>query len=305
MFPAKKAAACLQHAALCALASISLLSSPLASANTAPTISGTPATSVMVQHTYAFQPTASDADHDTLKFSISNKPWWAAFSAATGRLSGTPQHAAGFSNIAICASDGTYRRCLPAFTLKVVAPSAPPVISGTPAAAVTAGNAYSFKPTAHDPNGLRLTFSIFDKPGWLNFNHSTGQLYGTPTAAKVGKYQHIGISVSNGYHQAALPSFSITVDSGGAQLPPANVTISWTPPTENTNGTALTNLAGYHLYYGTSQANLNQRVNITNAGLASYVVSNLTAGTWYFALTAVNSLGVESPRSAILAASVE
>ena len=305
MFPENKAAACLQRAALCALAYVSLLSSPLASANTAPTIRGTPATSVMVQHVYVFQPSAGDSDNDRLKFSVSSKPWWAVFNASTGRLSGTPAHTATFGNIGICVSDGIYRRCLPAFTLKVVAPSAPPVISGTPAAAVTAGNAYSFKPTAHDPNGLALTFGIFDKPGWLNFNHTTGQLSGTPTAANVGQYTHIGITVSDGYHQAALTSFSITVNSGGAQLPPGNVTISWTPPTENTNGTALTNLAGYHIYYGTSQASLNQKVNITNAGLASYVVSNLTAGKWYFTLTAVNSLGVESPRSAILTTSVE
>lgn len=305
MFPAKKAAACLQHAALFALACVSLLSSPLASANTAPTINGAPATSVMVQHAYAFQPSAGDSDGDKLKFSISNKPWWAAFNSATGRLSGTPEHTSTFGNIGICVSDRTYRRCLPAFGLRVVAPGAPPVISGTPPAAVMAGNAYSFRPTAHDPNGLRISYGIFDKPNWLSFNHTTGQLSGTPTAADLGEYSHIGITVSNGYHQAALASFSITVNSGGAQLPPGNVTISWTPPTENTNGTTLTNLAGYHLYYGTSQSSLNQLVNITNAGLASYVVSNLTAGTWYFALTAVNSLGVESPRSAILTTSVE
>lgn len=305
MFPEKKAAACLQRAALCALAYVSLLSSPLASANTAPTIRGTPATSVMVRHAYAFQPSAADPDRDRLTFSISHKPWWAAFNSSTGRLSGTPAHAATFTGIGICVSDRIYRRCLPAFTLKVVVPSAPPVISGTAAAEVTAGNAYSFRPAAHDPNGLPITFAIVNKPGWLNFNHTTGQLSGTPTAANLGKYVRIGITASNGYHQAALPSFSITVNSGGAQLPPGNVTISWTPPTENTNGTVLTNLAGYHIYYGTSESSLNQKVNITNAGLATYVVSNLAAGTWYFTLTAVNSLGVESPRSAILTTSVE
>lgn len=305
MFPAKKAAACLQHCAFCALASVSLLSSPLASANTAPTIRGAPATSVVVAHPYAFQPSASDSDRDRLTFSITHKPWWAVFSASTGRLSGSTQHTGTFYDIVICVSDGINRRCLPAFTLKVVAPSAAPVISGTPAAAVTAGSAYSFRPTAHDPNGLPLTFGIFDKPGWLNFNHTTGQLSGTPTAANVGEYMHIGITVSNGYHQAALASFSITVNSGGAQLPPGGVTLSWTPPTQNTNGTTLTNLAGYHIYYGQNESSLGQKVNITNAGLASYVVSNLAAGTWYFALTAVNSLGVESPRSAILTTAVQ
>jgi hypothetical protein len=58
--------------------------------NRAPTISGTPPTSVTVGKTYSFQPVAADADKNTLGFSIQNKPVWATFSSATGRLSGTP-----------------------------------------------------------------------------------------------------------------------------------------------------------------------------------------------------------------------
>jgi hypothetical protein len=302
----KKAAACPRHGALCALVLALPLSAPLASASTLPTISGTPATSVMVTHKYQFQPSASDSDHGTLTFSITNKPWWASFGTSTGQLSGTPGNAATFGNIVICVRDGTERSCLPAFTVKVVPPpDTPPTISGRPATAATVGSAYSFQPTAHDPNGLPVTFGIWDKPSWLSFNGATGRLYGTPTAAEAGTYAHIGITVSNGYYRAVLPSFAITVSGQGAQLPPAAVTIAWTPPTENTNGTVLTNLAGYHLYYGTNQSNLNQVVDITNPGLATYVLSSLSAGTWYFALTSINEAGVESARSAVVSSVVE
>jgi Putative Ig domain len=303
-----KAAVRPRHGALCALA-LALpwsLSSPFASANTPPTISGKPATSVMVEHAYAFQPTASDADHNKLTFSISNKPWWASFTSATGRLAGTPQSATKFSNITVCVSDGTYRRCLPAFALSVLPPpNVPPTISGKPATTATVGRSYSFQPAAHDANGLPITFGIWDKPPWLSFDKTTGRLYGTPTAANVGTYWHIGISASNGYYRGVLPSFSITVPSQGAALPPSAVTIAWTPPTENTNGSTLTDLAGYHLYYGTSQSSLNKVVDITNPGLASYVLSSLSAGTWYFALTSVNTQGVESARSAVVSTVVE
>lgn len=305
MFQTKKAAVFLQHAALCALASVSLLSSPLASANTPPTISGKPAASVMVMHAYAFQPTASDTDHDKLTFSISNKPWWASFSSATGKLSGTPGNAGTFSGVGICASDGSSRSCLPTFVLKVVPPTAPPVISGTPAVMAKVGSPYSFQPTGHDPSGLKVVFGIWDKPSWLSFNGATGKLSGTPTAANVGGYAHIGITISNGYQTAQLPSFSITVPSQGAALPPSAVTIAWTPPTENTNGSTLTDLAGYHIYYGTSQSNLSKVVDISNPGLASYVLSTLSAGTWYFALTSINSQGVESARSAVVSTVVD
>jgi hypothetical protein len=88
-------------------------------------------------------------------------------------------------------------------------------------------------------------------------------------------------------------------------LPPGAATVGWTPPTENTDGSTLTNLAGYHLYYGTSHSNLSHVVNITNPGLASYVLSNLAAGTWYAAVAAVNANGVESPRSAVVSAVIQ
>jgi hypothetical protein len=176
----------------------------------------------------------------------------------------------------------------------------PPAISGTPAAGAVAGQAYSFKPYASDPDHDTLKFSIMDKPAWLTFDKATGRLYGTPTAADVRKYWNIDITVSDGYYQARLPAFSITVYSSGTQLSPGSATIGWMPPTENTNGSTLTNLAGYRIYYGTSPTSLGHVVNITNPGLASYVLSNLAAGTWYAALTSVNTSGAESPRSAVV-----
>ena len=60
-------------------------------ANTAPVISGTPPTAVAVGKAYYFKPTASDANGDTLRFSIQNKPSWAIFESKTGVLRGTPK----------------------------------------------------------------------------------------------------------------------------------------------------------------------------------------------------------------------
>jgi hypothetical protein len=300
------AAVCPRHAALGALLLVLPLSSPLASASTAPTISGTPATSVIETHEYEFRPAAKDSAGGKLTFSITDKPWWACFNSSTGLLSGTSLHAATFSGIVICVSAGTSRSCLPVFAVKVLPlPDTPPVLSGKAAAMATVGSAYSFQPTARDPNGRTLTFGVWGKPAWLNFDKATGRLYGTPTAADLGKYGPIGITASDGYYQGSLPSFTITVPSQGASLPPSGVTIAWTPPTENTNGSALTNLAGYHIYYGTTQSNLSKVVDITNPGLASYVVSDLASGTWYFALTSINTAGVESARSTVISTVVE
>jgi hypothetical protein len=91
------------------------------SGTTAPVISGSPATSVPAGSSYSFTPNASDADGDSLSFSISNIPGWASFSQRTGRLSGTPGNsdAGTYGNIVIAVSDGQDTVALPAFSIKV------------------------------------------------------------------------------------------------------------------------------------------------------------------------------------------
>jgi hypothetical protein len=76
------------------------------------------------------------------------------------------------------------------------------------------------------------------------------------------------------------------------------------PPTENSDGSALTNLAGYTVYYGTSPASLTQSVKISNPGLSAYTVTDLQSGTWYFAVTAYTSTGVESSRTGTVSTTI-
>lgn len=82
------------------------------------------------------------------------------------------------------------------------------------------------------------------------------------------------------------------------------VTLNWMPPTENTDGTPLTNLSGYDIHYGTSSGNYTQTITVSNPGIATYVVDNLTPGNYYFSVTAVNSQGTESPLSSEVTATV-
>lgn len=83
------------------------------------------------------------------------------------------------------------------------------------------------------------------------------------------------------------------------------VTLNWTPPTENTDGSVLTDLSGYKIYFGSSADLLTQSITISNTGLTEYVIENLTANsTYYFTITAVNSLSVESDYSSIISKDV-
>ena len=81
-------------------------------------------------------------------------------------------------------------------------------------------------------------------------------------------------------------------------------TLDWMPPTENNDGSALTNLAGYTVYYGTDRNDLSQSVKVSNPGLASYTVTGLTSGTWYFAVTSYSADGVESSRTTTVSTTI-
>ena len=272
-------------------------------ANRAPTISGAPPTTATVSAAWSFQPTASDPDGDTLSFSIANRPAWASFSSSTGRLTGTPTAAGTHSGIVISVSDGKGGNAtLPAFSLTVNATNRTPTISGTPATSVNVGAAYSFTPAASDPDSDTLAFGIANRPAWATFDTATGRLSGTPAAGDVGTTANVVISVSDGKGgNATLPAFSITV----AGTTTGSATLTWTAPTENDDGSALTNLAGYRIQYGTSATALTQTVQVANPGLTTYVIDNLAQGTWYFSMKSYTSAGLESAPTNVVSKTIQ
>ncbi len=168
-----------------------------------------------------------------------------------------------------------------------------PAISGEPPEAILEGQLYEFTPTASDPDGDVLEFSVSRKPGWASFDKATGRLRGTPDAGDVGTFAGIEIAVSDGTASAVLTAFDISVNTIAA----GSATLSWMPPTSNNDGTTLVDLAGYRIYYGRDLNNLTQVVELDNPGLTRYMIENLTPDRWYFAMTSVNDDGVESPRT--------
>jgi hypothetical protein len=95
-----------------------------ATGSDAPTISGTPATTVAAGGSYSFTPSVTDPSGNALTFSILNTPSWASFDAQTGELSGTaPSTARTYANIVISVSDGTNSASLAPFSIDVGASS--------------------------------------------------------------------------------------------------------------------------------------------------------------------------------------
>jgi len=170
-----------------------------------------------------------------------------------------------------------------------------PALTGTPAKTAIVGESYRFQPMAVNVSGGRpVMFAIANKPAWISFDSSTGQLSGTPTASQVGVFPNIQISLVTGMAHVSLPAFSITVVTPPTASAANGVPIFWQAPTENTDGSVLSNLKGYKIYYGGASGQYSTSIDIPNPGLTSYVVQNLTAGQYYFAVTSYNSAGVES-----------
>ncbi len=84
--------------------------------------------------------------------------------------------------------------------------------------------------------------------------------------------------------------------SGGGR----SATLFWEAPTSNTNGSALTDLVGYRIYYGSGPDELSRTVQLNSIGLQTYVIDGLEPGTWYFAIVALARNGTESDPSNIV-----
>lgn len=82
---------------------------------------------------------------------------------------------------------------------------------------------------------------------------------------------------------------SLTVTSATTA---GSATLAWDAPTTNIDGTPLTDLTGYKIYFGTSSGNYTSVIDVGN--ITTYTVSNLSSGTYYFAVRSYDASGIES-----------
>lgn len=114
---------------------------------------------------------------------------------------------------------------------------------------------------------------------------------GVATVSNASGSNGLGTAVTTGSTTISAASGSI---SGSALLSVVDrsATLSWDAPTTNTDGTALTDLKGYKLYYGSASGSYGASIDVRN--VTSYTINNLAPGTYYFAVTAYNTAGTES-----------
>ena len=108
---------------------------------------------------------------------------------------------------------------------------------------------------------------------------------------------------------AGVATGTTSTTSAAAPASPTDksVTLSWSPPTQNSDGSSLSNLAGYTLHYGTNSEDYTGSIEITNPTATSYVVndSNFPPGKYYFAISAYNAQQVSSSLSGEISVTVD
>jgi len=158
--------------------------------NTAPEITSTEITTVMVGELYTYTLAASDAESDTLTISaaIPSELPWLTFDATTNTLSGTPtDNDISSTSITLTVSDGT-DDVTQTFTIDVVASdNNAPTITSAGVTSAMVGEVYAYTLTATDADSDTLTMSaaIPNELSWLTFDSATGVLTGTPASGDV------------------------------------------------------------------------------------------------------------------------
>lgn len=154
---------------------------------------------------------ATDTAGDSLTFSASGMPEGATFSSTDRRFSWTPDFTqAGTFNVEFKVSDGRLDDS-EVVAIRVTNTNRAPRIDGAPATSAMVTTAYRFAPTASDPDGDSLSFTIENKPSWAAFDSSNGLLSGVPAEANAGTFSDIRIHVSDGSLTTSLAPFTIAV----------------------------------------------------------------------------------------------
>lgn len=122
----------------------------------------------------------------------------------------------------------------------------------------------------------------------------------TPTAAScTASGAWSGVKIGSGTEILAAVTSSKTYTLSCTWPGQKSATVKWTTPTKNTDGSTLTDLAGFKVLYGSSSTALTQTANVSGATSNSWTSPDLAVGTWYFAAVAVTQSGIESSLSNI------
>jgi hypothetical protein len=165
--------------------------------NTPPVISSIPEEYIVQGDEYEYNLVATDADEDPLSFKGIDVPSWLSFDESSWVLSGIPQNEdVGQHHVILQVSDG-FDPVNQVFEIEVEDANDPPLVTSNSNPEVYQDKYFSFTITAVDVDGDPVSYSLIDKPAWLNYNTSLHILTGRPGNNEVGDW-NMTVVVSDG-----------------------------------------------------------------------------------------------------------
>jgi YD repeat-containing protein len=203
--------------------------------NNEPVIDSTPVTTATQDTAYSYDVEASDADGDTLTYSLTTAPEGMSIDSASGLISWTPSaDQVGSQSVTVQVDDGVGGSAAQSFSITVEAlPNTAPSIDSSPVTSATEGAAYSYDVEASDADGDTLTYSLTSAPDGMTIDSASGLIGWTPSTDQVGS-QPVTVQVDDGNGGSVTQSFSITV----AGLSNSGPSITSTPPMQATTNVA-------------------------------------------------------------------
>ena len=196
--------------------------------NNPPVITSAPITTATTEILYAYDVNATDADLDTLTYSLEIAPAGMTINATTGLINWTPSLAqTGNNTVKVQVSDGT-DAVFQEYTITVsLPPNNPPVITSVPITTATSKTPYTYDVNATDADGDTLTYSLYEAvstpPAGMSINSVSGVINWTPSLFQQGEYTVI-VQVSDGT-DAVFQRYIIIVS-----VPPDNSPIITSTP---------------------------------------------------------------------------
>ncbi len=242
----------------------------VSAANVAPQITSTPITAALVGAVYNYDVNATDANGDTLSYSLTQAPAGMTINAASGLIAWTPASAqTGNQAVTVRAADPGGLAVTQSFTVSVASANVAPQITSTPLLAAMAGVAYGYDVNAIDANGDTLSYSLTQAPAGMTINAASGLIAWTPTSAQAGN-QAVTVRAADPGGLAATQSFTVNVTAAANVAPQ----LTSTPVTTATVGAVYsydvnaTDANGDTLSYSLTQAPAGMTINAGTGQIA-------------------------------------
>ncbi|MDP3986609.1 MAG: putative Ig domain-containing protein [Nanoarchaeota archaeon] len=185
--------------------------------NNKPIITSTPVTQVNENTAYSYPVTGTDADGDSLTYSLTQAPSWLSINPSTGLVTGTAPSVDvdSLNVIRIRISDGKeFTEQTYILTVKNVPEGTQtnnaPVIISVPVTQINEGQTYSHRIRATDADEDTLTYSLLQNPNWLSINSQTGLITGTAPQVNANTDYTIRARVTDG-EKSATQTYTLTV----------------------------------------------------------------------------------------------